>query len=99
MIDGMFITVEKPSRSLRTGRDADGPLLLVLGPHFRTGQDGDVVARFIELADWARRHLPVREAVWRWCNEDYDTADRVAYASEPDPEKSPGFYIATGFNA
>jgi hypothetical protein len=37
-IDGMFITAEEPTRSFRTGRDGDGPLLLVLGPRFDTGQ-------------------------------------------------------------
>ncbi|WEX10556.1 FAD-dependent oxidoreductase [Chelativorans sp. AA-79] len=99
IIDGMFITVEEPSRSLRTGRDAAGPVLVALGPHFRTGQDGNVAARFVELEQWARAHLPVGEALWRWCNEDYDTADRVPYAGEPDPEEAAGFHIATGFNA
>ena len=43
--------------------------------------------------------LMSRDVAWRWCNEDYDTPDRVAYVGEPDPEKAPGFYIATGFNA
>ncbi|MDZ5699612.1 FAD-dependent oxidoreductase [Chelativorans sp. M5D2P16] len=99
LFDGMFISIEEPSRSLRTGRDADGHFLVVLGPHFTTGQDGDVAARFVELEDWTRANVPVGEALWRWCNEDYDTADRVPYAGEPDPEKAPGFYIATGFNA
>ncbi|MGK9170183.1 FAD-dependent oxidoreductase [Inquilinus limosus] len=99
VIDGMFITVEEPTRSLRTGRDADGPLLVALGPHFATGQDGNVASRFAELQGWARTHLPVRKVAWRWCNEDYDTADRIAYAGEPAPEKAPGFHVATGFNA
>jgi glycine/D-amino acid oxidase-like deaminating enzyme/nitrite reductase/ring-hydroxylating ferredoxin subunit len=99
LIDGMFISIEEPSRSLRTGRDAAGPVLVALGPHFSTGQDGDVAARFVELEHWVRAHLPVGETLWRWCNEDYDTADRVAYAGEPDSDKAPGFYIATGFNA
>ena len=32
-IDGMFIGIDKPTHSLRMGRDRDGPLLVVLG-HF-----------------------------------------------------------------
>jgi glycine/D-amino acid oxidase-like deaminating enzyme/nitrite reductase/ring-hydroxylating ferredoxin subunit len=99
IIDGMFITFDDPTRSIRTGRDDEGPLLLVLGPKFNTGQDGDVAARLVELEGWARANLPVGEAAWRWCNEDYDTPDRIAYVGEPDPDKAPGFYIATGFNA
>jgi glycine/D-amino acid oxidase-like deaminating enzyme/nitrite reductase/ring-hydroxylating ferredoxin subunit len=97
--DGMFIGIDDPTRSLRTGRDDAGPLLVALGPKFNTGHDGDVAERFRELESWARANLPVGEVVWRWCNEDYDTPDRVAYAGLPDPEKAAGFYIATGFNA
>jgi glycine/D-amino acid oxidase-like deaminating enzyme/nitrite reductase/ring-hydroxylating ferredoxin subunit len=98
LVDGMFIGVDEPTHSIRTGRDAGGPLLVVLGPKFNTGQDGDVARRFVELEAWARGNFDVGEVAWRWCNEDYDTPDRVAYAGTPDPEKSPGFHIATGFN-
>jgi glycine/D-amino acid oxidase-like deaminating enzyme/nitrite reductase/ring-hydroxylating ferredoxin subunit len=99
LVDGMFIGVDDPTHSIRTGRDEDGPLLVVLGPKFNTGQDGDVAARFVELEGWVRSNFNVGEIAWRWCNEDYDTADRVPLVGAPDPEKSPGFYIATGFNA
>ncbi|WP_315918259.1 FAD-dependent oxidoreductase [Mesorhizobium sp. SP-1A] len=98
-MDGMFITAEEPTYSFRTGHDQSGPILLALGPHFGTGHDGDVAARFIALEKWVRTHLPVGEALWRWCNEDYDTADRIPLVGEPDPGKAPGFHIATGFNA
>lgn len=98
-VDGMFIAIDEPTRSIRTGRGENGPLLIALGPKYNTGQDGNVAARFLELQDWARKNLPVGETVWRWCNEDYDTPDRVPYAGEPDPQKAPGFHIATGFNA
>jgi Rieske Fe-S protein len=96
---GMFIGIDDPTHSIRTGSDADGPLLVVLGPKFNTGQDGDVAERFVDLEQWARQNLPVGETAWRWCNEDYDTSDRVPYAGTPDPQKAPGFHIATGFNA
>lgn len=98
-IEGMFIGIDDPTRSLRMGRDREGPLLVALGPKFNTGQEKDVAGRLKELEAWARRHLPVGEVAWRWCNEDYDTPDRVAYAGTPDPDKAPGFHIATGFNA
>lgn len=97
--EGMFIGIDEPTHSIRTGRDGEGPLLVVLGPKFNTGQDGDVGRRFRHLETWARSNLPVGEVAWRWCNEDYDTPDRVPYVGEPDPGKSPGFHIATGFNA
>jgi glycine/D-amino acid oxidase-like deaminating enzyme/nitrite reductase/ring-hydroxylating ferredoxin subunit len=99
LIDGMFIGVDDPTHSLRMGRDPDGPLLVALGPKFNTGQDGDVARRFTELEGWVRSYFAVGETAWRWCNEDYDTPDRVPYAGTPDPAKAPGFHIATGFNA
>ncbi|MER9233419.1 FAD-dependent oxidoreductase [Mesorhizobium sp. M0622] len=98
-VDGMFIGIDDPTHSIRTGRDAEGPLLVALGPKFDTGWDGDVAKRFVELGKWARKNLPVGDLAWHWCNEDYDTADRVPYAGEPDPSKAAGFHIATGFNA
>lgn len=96
-IDGMFIGIDNPTHSLRMGRDRDGSLLVVLGPSFPTGHDGDVAARFRDLENWARRNLRAGNVAWRWVNEDYDTADRVPFVGAPS-KKYPGFYIATGFN-
>jgi len=96
-VEGMFIGIDQPTHSIRTGRDAHGPLLIVLGPAFVTGQEGDVATRFRQLDEWAQQNLPVRQAAWRWFNEDYDTPDRVPYVGEPE-KKAKGLYIATGFN-
>jgi hypothetical protein len=40
-------------------------------------------ARFNALEDGVRKNLLVGDVAWRWCNEDYDTADRVPYVGEP----------------
>jgi glycine/D-amino acid oxidase-like deaminating enzyme/nitrite reductase/ring-hydroxylating ferredoxin subunit len=96
-IDGVFIDIDQPSHSLRMGRDRDGPLLIVLGPSFTTGNDGDVAERFRDLERWVRANLPAGEVAWRWVNEDYDSPDRVPYAGEL-AKGAPGMYVATGFN-
>ncbi|HET9534662.1 MAG TPA: FAD-dependent oxidoreductase [Mesorhizobium sp.] len=96
-IDGMFIGIDEPTHSLRMGRDCNGPLLIALGPKFNTGQDGDVAARFRELEQWVRQNLEAGDAVWRWANEDYDTADRVPFVGQPSKQAA-GLYVATGFN-
>ena len=95
-IEGMFIGIDD-HHSLRTGRDGEGDLLVVLGPKFDTGQEGQVSGYFLELEAWARRNLGVDAVAWRWVNEDYDTADRIPYAGEL--KSAPGLYVATGFNA
>ena len=51
-IDGMFIGVDEPRHSLRMGRDNEGPLLVALGPSFKTGQERDVAGRFRDLDRW-----------------------------------------------
>ena len=99
LVDGMFIGIDEPTRSLRMGRDGKGPLLVALGGRFNTGQDKDVAGRFRELETWLRERFVLGDVAWRWCNEDYDTPDRVALAGAPDPDQAPGFYIAAGFNA
>jgi glycine/D-amino acid oxidase-like deaminating enzyme/nitrite reductase/ring-hydroxylating ferredoxin subunit len=96
-IDGMFIDIDQPSHSIRMGRDDAGPLLIVLGPSFTTGNDGDIARRFRELEQWVRANIPAGEVVWRWVNEDYDSPDRVPYAGDLG-KKAPGMYVATGFN-
>ena len=96
IIDGMFIGIDEPTHSLRMGRDRNGPLLVVLGPTFNTGHDGDVASRFHQLESWVRRNVPAGDAAWHWVNEDYNTADRVPYVGAPSAEA--GFYVATGFN-
>jgi hypothetical protein len=55
-------------------------------------------ARFNALEDGVRKNLLVGDVAWRWCNEDYDTADRVPYVGEPDPDNALRFHKATGLN-
>jgi glycine/D-amino acid oxidase-like deaminating enzyme/nitrite reductase/ring-hydroxylating ferredoxin subunit len=93
-IDGMFISIDDPTHSLRMGRDRDGPLLIALGPRFDTGRVGDVAACFRDLEKWVRANLAVGEVAWRWVNEDYETDHRVPFVSMPED----GFQLATGFN-
>lgn len=96
-IEGMFIAADAPSHSLRMGRDADGPLLIVLGPKFPTGHEGNVARRFDELMEWVRMNIPAAgEVAWRWVNEDYNAPGRVPFAGQLE-RKSPGLYVATGF--
>jgi len=96
-IDGMFIGIDAPTHSIRIGRDDDGPLLIVLGPSFTTGNDGDIAKRFVELEHWVRANIPAGDVAWRWVNEDYDSADRVPYAGELT-RRANRMYVGAGFN-
>ena len=95
-VDGMFIGVDDRTHSLRMGRDAQGPVLVVLAPKFPTGHYGNTVGVFDALERWVRTSVPAAgEARWRWMNEDYDSPDHLPFAGAM--KKAKGLYVATGF--
>ncbi|MEN2741100.1 FAD-dependent oxidoreductase [Microbacterium sp. X-17] len=73
--EGMFLSADAPTRSLRPVADGDGPVdvaqLVVGGAGHRVGRAGSERALFDELVDWARRTLPVGEETHRWSAQDY----------------------------
>ncbi|WP_207461173.1 FAD-dependent oxidoreductase [Azospirillum sp. SYSU D00513] len=96
--DGMFLSAEQPTHSIRGGRDADGPLLVVLGPRFPQGQHPNTLAGLRELEAWTRERFPIGEIAYRWTNEDYETPDRVPLVGRANPD-SRHLYVGVAFNA
>jgi len=95
--DGMFISVEQPSHSVRACPDPSGPLLICTGAAFKTGQ-ADTAALGAELEGWVRRHFTVTGIPYRWTNEDYDSMDRLPYVGRLS-SRAKHVRVATGFNA
>jgi hypothetical protein len=63
--DGMYITPEHNTRSVRTTSYVDGQrLLIVTGESFTPGTV-DVASRYARLTDWTRQHFSA-EATYRW---------------------------------
>jgi glycine/D-amino acid oxidase-like deaminating enzyme/nitrite reductase/ring-hydroxylating ferredoxin subunit len=95
--DGMFISVEQPSHSVRACPDPAGPLLICTGAGFKTGQ-GDTETLGAELEGWVRQHFKVTGIPYRWTNEDYDSMDRLPYIGRLS-SRAKHVWVATGFNA
>lgn len=95
--DGMFIDADEPSHSVRTAPSEDGPLLIAVGPGFRTGT-ADTEAMYRDLADFVRADFGVPSIAYRWTNEDYDSVDGLPFIG-PASAESDHFYVATGFGA
>lgn len=94
--DGMFITPEQGTRSVRTAPYDEGQrLLIVTGEHFTPGT-ADVNARFDRLADWAREHFGDLAFTHRWATQDNDSTDSVPLVG-PLHAGSRHAYVATGF--
>jgi glycine/D-amino acid oxidase-like deaminating enzyme/nitrite reductase/ring-hydroxylating ferredoxin subunit len=95
--EGMFISVDAPTRSIRAAASAGGQeLLLVGGEGHRTGSGGDADERYRRLEEFARRHWDVESIEYRWSSQDAMPVDDVPLVGRAGP-RSRRLLIATGF--
>lgn len=93
--DGMFISADDPTRSLRTAPADGGQLLIVGGEGHKTGQ-GDAAESYRRLEAWAREHFPVESVPYRWATHDYVSVDRVPFVGPLLPWRT-RVWVATGY--
>ncbi|CQR61088.1 FAD-dependent oxidoreductase [Streptomyces leeuwenhoekii] len=96
--DGMYITPDENTRSVRTtpyGEDGGKRLLVITGEHFTPGT-GDTRERFARLSAWAREHFPGVELTHAWATQDNDPTDTVPMVGPLHPGAR-HTYVATGF--
>jgi glycine/D-amino acid oxidase-like deaminating enzyme/nitrite reductase/ring-hydroxylating ferredoxin subunit len=94
--EGMFISAEGPTRSLRGALHRDRELLLVGGEGHKVGQGGDTRERYRTLEDFAREHFEVESVDYRWSTQDPLPADGVPFVGPLTPLAKRS-YMATGF--
>ncbi|GAA3214005.1 hypothetical protein GCM10020256_14470 [Streptomyces thermocoprophilus] len=94
--DGMYITPEENTRSVRTAPYGPGQrFLVVTGEHFTPGT-GDTRARFADLTAWATHHFPDLRITHTWATQDNDPTDTVPMVG-PLHAGARHVYVATGF--
>jgi glycine/D-amino acid oxidase-like deaminating enzyme/nitrite reductase/ring-hydroxylating ferredoxin subunit len=94
--EGMFISADGPTRSIRAVPVDGEELLLVGGEGHRTGTGGDTEERYRRLEAFAREHWDVRRVAYRWSAQDNTTLDGVPYVGRLSPI-SGRVFMATGF--
>lgn len=83
--DGMFLSVDAATRSLRhTGRDGRR-LALVGGAGHPVGRESSASGRVDELVGWADEHFGVREVVDQWMAHDYSPVDHLPWVGPATP--------------
>jgi glycine/D-amino acid oxidase-like deaminating enzyme/nitrite reductase/ring-hydroxylating ferredoxin subunit len=92
----MYLSVDSPTRSLRTAPGPDGEYLLVGGNGHKTGHDHPTTPHLQDLLAWAVRHFDVREVAHRWSAQDYQTVDLLPYVGSAQPTGD-RVLTATGF--
>jgi glycine/D-amino acid oxidase-like deaminating enzyme/nitrite reductase/ring-hydroxylating ferredoxin subunit len=94
--EGMFISGDSPTRSVRAVPLDGEERLLVGGEGHKTGTGGDTRVRYQRLEDFARRHWDVRSVDFRWSAQDNVTLDGVPYVGPVTPWDD-RVLMATGF--
>jgi glycine/D-amino acid oxidase-like deaminating enzyme/nitrite reductase/ring-hydroxylating ferredoxin subunit len=93
---GMFLSTESPSHSVRAHPLADGELVIIGGESHKTGQGGDTLERYGALEDWARERFEVETIDYRWSAQDCMPADGIPYVGALTPA-SKRVFTATGY--
>jgi len=78
---GMYINVEKPTRSVRTALGQDGKRYLILGGegHVTGRFEGDTNENYENLAAFGREQFKVKNYDYRWSAQDLVTLDQLPY--------------------
>jgi glycine/D-amino acid oxidase-like deaminating enzyme/nitrite reductase/ring-hydroxylating ferredoxin subunit len=97
--DGMYINVEKPTRSIRSVRGPKGEnYVLVGGEGHKTGQHVEETKKTYQtLADFAKQHFPVESIDFHWSAQDLATLDQLPYVGKI-MTGMPNVFVATGFD-
>jgi glycine/D-amino acid oxidase-like deaminating enzyme/nitrite reductase/ring-hydroxylating ferredoxin subunit len=94
--EGMFISAEGPTRSLRGVPLSGGELLLVGGDGHKVGQERHTRARYRRLEEFAREHFELESVDYHWSTQDPVPADSMPIVGRLTPV-SKNSYMATGF--
>ncbi|MEE2522525.1 FAD-dependent oxidoreductase [Pseudarthrobacter sp. J75] len=103
--EGMYLSVEQPTRSLRDypvdgGGDGTGsgkPLLLVGGSGHPVGKAGSEQAHLDDLLGWAQSHFPGAKVTHTWSAQDYQAVNLMPFFGRL-PRGRGDIYFATGYN-
>jgi glycine/D-amino acid oxidase-like deaminating enzyme/nitrite reductase/ring-hydroxylating ferredoxin subunit len=98
--EGLYLSVDAPTRSIRSVTASDGPAgsarLIVGGNGHPVGRIESERARADDLVAWTREHLPGAEPVASWSAQDYESHDLIPFVGAM-PRSLGRVRFATGF--
>lgn len=89
----MYISVDQPTRSLRSTGDG---YLIVGGEGHPVGTDQDTTKRYEALESWAHDKFPGCSVEYKWSAQDYRSADRLPFIGRLT-SGTERVFVATGF--
>lgn len=94
--EGMYISAEDPSRSVRHYHGDDETYVVVVGEGHRTGQQQDTRRHDDLLEAFARDRLGTGDVHYRWAAQDFVPVDLLPMVGQL--ALAPQVYVATGMN-
>lgn len=94
--DGMFVSTEQPTHTIRTTSYGDSALMIVAGEGHRVGEESDTEQRYRRLREWISSRFTIEAFEYYWSTQDYYPVDMIPYIGRLD-EDSEHLYGATGF--
>lgn len=95
--DGMYITEDTPTVSLRWCKYNSEDILLIIGNNNKTGENVPLKDKYKTLEGVAKTIYPNSEVIYRWNTEDSISLDKIAYIGELSCFCK-NILVATGYN-
>ncbi|MCT4781612.1 MULTISPECIES: FAD-dependent oxidoreductase [Exiguobacterium] len=96
--EGMFISVDSPSRSLRHVKLDNGQKMALFGgENHLSGHKKETFKCYENLGDFAHRHFGLESFTHHWSAQDLITLDKVPYIGRMTND-TPHVFVATGFS-
>jgi nitrite reductase/ring-hydroxylating ferredoxin subunit len=92
---GMYLSTESPSHTVRSHPTPDGEIVIAGGESHKVGQ-ADEAERVQRLEAWAQARFDVKEIAYRWSTQDNMPVDSLPYIGRMLPFQR-GIWVATGF--
>lgn len=93
---GMYISADKPARSLRSVTANEEELVLIVGEDHKTGQGIETMDHYKALETFGEEVFELEEVRYRWSAQDLVTLDNLPYIGELTAG-NPNVLVATGF--
>jgi glycine/D-amino acid oxidase-like deaminating enzyme/nitrite reductase/ring-hydroxylating ferredoxin subunit len=95
--DGMYLSVDSPTRSLRTAVTREGEFFLIGGNGHPTGREAHPQQAIADLEHWASSYFPTASFTHAWSAQDYRPIDGVPYVGHV-PMTKDRVLVATGYD-
>ena len=96
--EGMYLSADSPTRSLRTAAHGGEDLLVVGGNGHPVGRHRTPPAGLVaDLTAWTTRHFPGAERTHVWSAQDYQSHNHVPFVGKL-PRGGGHVFLATGYN-